>query len=117
TAARAKVLYDAGLMAGFYQPDPVTSRALHEEALAIRQELGDRRGTAESLRALGDVAIFEDSSAWRSFFHQSIALWQEVGDRRAAAAAPHLLAPLSEADAGRRAAPSRPAASHPVWAR
>ena len=56
TPERAKVLNAAGVLA-YYQGDYPAARALHEESLAIRRELGDRSGIAGSLNNLGNVAL------------------------------------------------------------
>jgi predicted ATPase len=45
TAARAKALFTAGMLA-WYQADHAAARALHEEGLAIQNRLGDRQGIA-----------------------------------------------------------------------
>ncbi len=47
SAARAKALYGAGVLA-----DPSASRLLHEEALALFRLLGDSKGAALSLLGL-----------------------------------------------------------------
>jgi hypothetical protein len=40
----------------FDQGDFAAAKTLHEESLAIKQELGDRQGIAESLEGLAEVA-------------------------------------------------------------
>src|SRR5207253_1409870 len=56
TAARAKALYTAGMLA-WYQANHSGARALHEEALEIQSSLGDRQGIAFALFGLGQVAL------------------------------------------------------------
>ena len=56
TSERAKALNVAGVLAR-RQGDYPAARALHEESLAIRRQLGDRRGMAASLNNLGNVAV------------------------------------------------------------
>jgi tetratricopeptide (TPR) repeat protein len=55
TRLRAAALDTAGWLA-FNQADYRRAMALHEEALALRRELGDRNGIAASLHALGTIA-------------------------------------------------------------
>ena len=82
TAARAKALNGAGALAQ-WQGDYATARSLFEESLAIRQELGDKRGIASSLNNLGVVAYGQsDYEAARSLFEESLAIIRELGDRR-----------------------------------
>ena len=55
-SVRVKVLSGAGVLAND-QGDTANAQALLEESLALAQELADQRGTAATLRWLGDVAI------------------------------------------------------------
>ena len=78
---RAKALNAAGAFAS-NQGDYLAARALLEEGLAIRRELGDRRGTAGSLSNLGVVAINQgDYPAARALYQESLAIDREIGDR------------------------------------
>jgi tetratricopeptide (TPR) repeat protein len=80
TAPRAGALYAAGRLA-WAQSDYAAARVLHEEALAIRQELGDPRGIAASLCGLGTVARRErDVAAARRLLEESLAICRAVGD-------------------------------------
>jgi predicted ATPase/class 3 adenylate cyclase len=81
TLERAKVLNGAGVLA-FYQADYPAARALHEECLAIRRELGDRRGVAASLGNLGTVARTQGAIAYARVLHdESLAIRRELGSR------------------------------------
>lgn len=86
TPERAKVLYAAGAMA-YYQGDYPPARARSEESLAIRRQLGDRKGMASSLNILGNVALGQgDFASARALFEESLAIDRELGDRRGIAA-------------------------------
>lgn len=58
------------------------AREVTEDALALREELGDNRGLASSIHSLAQhakfVGRFEEAE---KLLHQSIALFAEVGDR------------------------------------
>jgi predicted ATPase len=85
SAARAKVLHWAGNLA-YRQGDYAKARALHEQALAARREVGDRTGEAASLESLGVVAHsqgrFEESLG---FLERSLDTRRELGDEWAVA--------------------------------
>jgi tetratricopeptide (TPR) repeat protein len=76
---RGKALSAAGILAR-EQGDYAQATILLEESLAIRQRIGDRRGTAQSLNILGLVAnsqgVFDQALA---YFEQSLALYREDG--------------------------------------
>jgi tetratricopeptide (TPR) repeat protein len=81
TGERAKVLNAAGVLA-FYQGDLPAARARHEESLAIRRQLGDRRGVAESLSNLGTAARIQgDIASARGLHEESLAIRRELGSR------------------------------------
>jgi len=81
TRERAYVLNAAGVLS-YHQGDYPAARALYEESLAIRRELGDRSGIAGSLGNLGNVAVNQgDHSAARALQEQSLAIYRELGDR------------------------------------
>ncbi len=81
-AARAKALHGAGGLA-WSQGDYAAARELQEESLAIRRELGDRRGIASVLGNLGNVAQCQgDYAAARGLQEESLAIRRELGDRR-----------------------------------
>ena len=81
THERAKALNSAGLLA-YYQADFPAARALNEESLAIRRQLGDRRGIAPSLNNLGLVACDQgDYRGGSALYEESLAIKRELGDR------------------------------------
>jgi hypothetical protein len=62
--------------------DTARARALHEESLARRRELGDRRGMALSLVGLGQVALSGgDRRIASASFAQSLTISRDVGDQ------------------------------------
>jgi len=82
TRERATALNGAGQMA-LGQADYPAARAMHEESLAIRRELGDRDGIGATLNNLGCVAFDQgDYDAARALRQESLVIRQEVGDRR-----------------------------------
>jgi tetratricopeptide (TPR) repeat protein len=79
---RAKALNGAGNLA-YMEGDYAAARALHEESLAIKRDLGDKRGIAISLNNLGSVTHTQgDYAAARSLYEESLALARELGDKR-----------------------------------
>ena len=81
TSARAKALRGAGALAAL-QNDHDAARALHQEALVIYQELGDRLGISTALLQLGTIAHDRgDYTSARSLFEQSLTIKRELGDR------------------------------------
>ena len=81
-SARATALSGAGTLA-FRQGDYGQATALHEEALALRRELGDKRGIASSLNDLGNVACDQgDYGRARALHEEALALRRELGDMR-----------------------------------
>jgi predicted ATPase len=80
TAARAKALNAAAEMASF-NDETGAQQEWATEALAINRELGDQRGIAESLFALG-VAVGEggDWAGARPLLDDSLRLYRELGD-------------------------------------
>jgi len=79
TAGRAKALYGAGLF-GYRLGNPV-AHTLIQESVSIYRELGDKRGEALSLGALG-LSISEQNNvtAACTLLEESLALAREVGD-------------------------------------
>lgn len=68
------VLYEVG--------DYVGARALHEESLAIKRELGDRSGVGTSLNNLGNLACEEgEFASARALHEEGLAIDHELGDR------------------------------------
>ena len=81
TAARAKALHGAGMLA-FYQGDYASARSQYVESLAIFRELGNRQGIASSLNDLGIVTHGHgDYAAARSLFEECLSIRRELGDR------------------------------------
>ncbi|MBM3459804.1 MAG: tetratricopeptide repeat protein, partial [Armatimonadetes bacterium] len=79
---RAEALNGAGNLAND-QGDYAAARAFHQESLAIRRGLGDRRGIAGSLNNLGNVACDQsDYGAARALLEESLAIKRELGDQR-----------------------------------
>ena len=85
TRERANVLNAAGVLAK-YQGDYPAARALHEESLAIRRELGDRLGIAASLNSLGAVA--QDQGDYPATRALSRRAWRSVGNWGIGSASP-----------------------------
>jgi len=87
TRERAYALNAAGVLS-FDQADYPAARALHEESLAIRRELGDRSGIAASLNNLGSVVHNQgDYPAARALHEEGLAIRRELGDRSGIASA------------------------------
>jgi predicted ATPase/DNA-binding CsgD family transcriptional regulator len=79
-AARARALFTAGMLA-FYQRDSAAGRALHEEGLALQQQLGDRAGIASALFGLGQVAFDGgDLPRARALHEEAMQIRSELGD-------------------------------------
>jgi len=92
TAARAKALDGAALMAG-QSGDSATQRRRAEEALTLHRELGDAWGTANSGVMLGIAVADEgDFSRARQLFDDSAALFRDADDEDNALFATRLLA-------------------------
>jgi predicted ATPase/class 3 adenylate cyclase len=82
TTARAKALNAAADLATG-SGDPATARARAEEGLALNRELGDRRGTADSLLLLGIHHIQAgDLTTAEDLIQRSATLFRELGDER-----------------------------------
>ena len=65
-----------------WQGDYRTARALYEECLAIRREMGDKVGTALSLFNLGNVTLAQgESSTARALNEDCLSLYREMGDK------------------------------------
>ncbi len=77
TPVRALVLITAGNIAYCQGNNPVALQYF-EESLAVRRELGDRRGSASALGSLGNVAHLQgDYVRARAFFEEALALCRE----------------------------------------
>jgi len=67
----------------FEQGNYAATRSLLEEGLAIRRELGDRRGIALSLGNLAELANTQgDAVSARAWAVESLAIGRELGDGR-----------------------------------
>jgi tetratricopeptide (TPR) repeat protein len=85
--ARARALNGAGNLASS-QGDHARAVALHEKALALWRELGNRQGIAGSLNSLGNVAYQQgDYMQAAALYEESLALKRELGDKWSIAAA------------------------------
>jgi predicted ATPase/DNA-binding NarL/FixJ family response regulator len=84
-AARAGALNAAGSLA-YHAADYEQSATLHQQALALRRRLGDRRGMAASLHNLGTTALYlADLDQAEALCEEARSLWREVGDERGVA--------------------------------
>jgi predicted ATPase/Tfp pilus assembly protein PilF len=82
TAARAKALHGAGVLA-HSQGDHPSARSLFEESLAIGRELGDGRGVAQSLNSLGIMAYEQgDYALARSLHEEGLEIRRSLGDKQ-----------------------------------
>ena len=80
-ATRAKALNWAGILA-WKQGDYVAARDFYERCLAIRRQLGDRRGIGVVLNNQGLLAYEQgDYRAARTLHEESLAIDREQGDR------------------------------------
>jgi tetratricopeptide (TPR) repeat protein len=80
TSARAKTLSTLSIFA-VWQGDLERTRPLAEESLAIYKELGDQKGVAGSLYALGVATMHTGDAAALSFLLQSLALCRSINDK------------------------------------
>jgi len=86
TALRAKALNSAGVLSES-QGDLAAARAFYQEALRIRERLGDRVGVAAALNGLGNVAVGEnDLQGARIIFEANLVTSRTLGDARIIAA-------------------------------
>ena len=81
-AVRSKALNGAGNLA-LNQGDYAAARALHEASLAIRRQLGNQKGIADSLGNLGNVAYRQrDYVEARAFQMESLAINRGLGNQQ-----------------------------------
>ena len=81
TPEHAQALHAAGVLA-FHQADYPDAHAKNEESLAIRRQLGDRKGMAVSLNNLGNVAAVQgEFASARALYEECLVIWRELGDR------------------------------------
>jgi predicted ATPase len=80
-ALRAKVLNGAGGLA-WAQGDYAPAQTFYENSLALRRELGDKRGIATALNNLGIVAQRQgDYERTQALYEEALALFRNLGDR------------------------------------
>jgi tetratricopeptide (TPR) repeat protein len=81
TSARAKALAWAGILAG-NQGDSLEAAGFLAESLAIRREIGDLSGVANSLHALGNLAYTSSEYAKARVLHEeSLGISRALDDR------------------------------------
>ena len=81
TGERAKVLHAAGTLA-YIQGDYLAAWALLAESLAIRRQLGDKKGIAHTLDILGLLTRQQGDFATAKALHdESLAVRRELGDK------------------------------------
>lgn len=91
SAAQAKALHGAGVLAT-QTGDYAGARAVYEESLAIRREIGDRAGAANTLSNLGIVARWlDDLSSAQDLYEESLAIRRELDDKWGIATSLNLL--------------------------
>ncbi|MGZ6709266.1 MAG: LuxR C-terminal-related transcriptional regulator [Solirubrobacteraceae bacterium] len=89
---RVGVLTGAGVLS-FLQCDYAAATERLVDALALNDELGDRRGVAAVLQRLGSIAREQARyRAARSLHERSLAVWRELGDEAGVAASQDYLA-------------------------
>ena len=81
TSVRAKTLSTLSILA-VWQGDLKKTRPLAEESLAINKELGDQKGLAASLYALGVATNHTGAPEALSFLLQSLAAYRSLDDKR-----------------------------------
>jgi predicted ATPase len=85
TKVRQRAVFSAGVLAS-EQADYASAGPLFREALDIARQLGDKRGIAVSLNALGvNDRNRGEAAVAHSLFEESLILWRELGDQKAAA--------------------------------
>jgi predicted ATPase len=83
--ARERAVFSAGVLAS-EQADYASAAPLFKEALDIARQLGDKRGMAVSLNALGvNDRNRGQAAVAHSLFEESVTLWKELGDQKAVA--------------------------------
>jgi predicted ATPase/class 3 adenylate cyclase len=95
-SARAKAFFGAGVLAWLLS-DNDRAAALIDESLALNRQLADKRGIADSLRILAQVAWGrEDYDRARALGEESLSLFQEVGNKWGIAAVFRFLGYLAQ---------------------
>lgn len=77
----AELLFQRGIQK-FHNNQYKEALEIYQQVLAIRQEFGDRKGLAETRRAIGEVyTSLAQYSLALQFFEQSVAICQELADK------------------------------------
>ena len=85
TLLRARVLYGAGVLAG-YQGEQAVAQALLEQSLALSRLLSDPGGMADALNIMGILAMRQGEYARsRGLYEESLALYRATNDPEGAA--------------------------------
>ncbi len=96
-SVREKALNGAGVLA-YEQGDYGRANSLYEESLALRRQLGNKRGIAGSLNNLGVLAYSQgDYQRATRFYEESLALKRELGDKRGIATTLNNLGEVAQA--------------------
>jgi tetratricopeptide (TPR) repeat protein len=81
TSARVQALHGVGVLA-YEQGDTGRAQGYFEDCLALRRQLGDKRGIAASLNNLANIAFVQgDYARAITIYEESRTLWQELGDK------------------------------------
>jgi predicted ATPase/DNA-binding SARP family transcriptional activator len=81
TIARANALHGYGALV-YRQGDQVVAKAMHEQSLAIRKQLGDSPGISDSLLNLGNVAyLLGDYNTATTLYEESLSYANELDDK------------------------------------
>jgi predicted ATPase len=87
TMVRERAVFSAGVLASV-QADYAAADPLFREALDIARQMGDTRGIAVSLNALGvNDRNRGEAAVAHSLFEESLLLWRELDDQKAVARA------------------------------
>ena len=82
TMWRAKALLAAGNLAHYYRNDYTGAYTCIEESLTISQGLGDKKGSANSLSAMGYLAMTQDDyGRAMALYKDSQMIYRELGDK------------------------------------
>jgi predicted ATPase len=85
TKTRERAVFSAGVLAS-EQADYASADPLFREALDIARQLGDKRGVAVSLNALGvNTRNRGDIAVAHSLFEEGLMLWRQLGDQKVVA--------------------------------
>ncbi len=114
TKARSEALNSAAVLA-CQRADYATAQLLYEECLAIRRELGDKAGLADTLTALGLIKHQQgDHATAATYLEERLALQQAAGERRESAGTSYWLGCILEAQGDLAKARFHLAAAHAI---